>query len=153
MAKQKKEEQNRMSVDAMTAITKVVIDCSRDQDAELWEKSVVREFGSRLGMALAEMESDFEKHKEENPTVREYFAEALAQIMSIPSLIPKGVSVGKRVQECLVNLWNIALKALDKFVSEHKDALMIKSWSLGATVGFPIAVAGTFSVTFEGQPG
>lgn len=138
-----------MVIEAASEIIEVIVDSKGDQGVEVWEREVIRDIGSRIQIAMVEMESNFEKHIKENPTVMEYFIQALAQIQSIPSFIPKGVVFGKRAQEFLVHIWTIGLQFLDNFVRKHKDILHIDNWSIGATVGFPIGAAGMFSVTFK----
>ncbi len=138
-----------MGFQVVNEINGIVVDCKRDPDVEVWEREIVRDFGSRLQVALAEMEGDFEKHKDENPTVREYFIDALAQLQSIPSLIPKGMVLGKHAQECILHVWTIGLKFVDAFVKEHQKELAIDSWSIGASAGFPVGLAAMFSVTFK----
>lgn len=140
---------DRMEMQAVNEINEVIVDCKRDPEIEVWEREIVRDFGSRLQVALVEMESDFAKHKGANPTVREYFIDALAQLQAIPSLIPRGLALGKHAIEFLLRAWTIGLKFIDAFIKKNKEALSIDSWSIGASTGFPSGVAATFSVSFK----
>ncbi len=138
-----------MRTQTVNDINEVIVKSKRDPEVEMWEREEIRNFGSRLQIVLAEMESDFEKHKGENPTVRELFIDALAQLQAIPSLVPKGIILGKRSVEFLLRVWTIAVNFLDAFIKEHKEALQIDSWTIGATTGFPSGVAATIAVTFK----
>ena len=102
-----------------------IVDCKQDPKVEVWEREIVRDFGSRLQVALEEMTKDYEEHRDENPTVREYFFGVLSQIQGIPASLPRGISLGARAVDWLLKIWNIALKWIDAFIKEHKKASVI----------------------------
>jgi len=134
---------------AVTDINGAIIECKRNPEIEVWEREIVRDFGSRLQVVLGEMEKDFEEHKNENPLVRELFVTALALFQSIPSLLPRGIQFSKATEASLMRIWTIGLNFLDSFVKKNKELLTVHSWSLGANVGFPIGVSAMFAVTFK----
>ena len=70
-------------------ITSLLVDAQYDPTVEVWEREIIRDFGSRLQVALADVERSYEEQKDENPTVREYFVGAFSRLQGIPSAIPR----------------------------------------------------------------
>lgn len=130
-------------------ISELIVDCRYDPNIEVWEREVIRDFGSRIQVSLGELTRGYERYKDENPALREHFIEAFARLQGIPASMPTGITLGTRAKERLNALWSIGLTHVEDFVREHKEALKIESWSVGAAVSFPIGISGMLSVTFK----
>jgi len=137
-----------MGDSAIDEISELIVDCQHDRNIEVWEREAIRDFGSRVQIALGDLARSYEKYKDENPALREHFVEALARFQGIPASIA-GITLGTRAKERLNALWSIGLMHVEGFMREHKEALKIESWSVGAAVSFPIGISGMLSVTFK----
>lgn len=138
-----------------TKLNKIVVEVESDPKVEAWEVDLVRDFASRVSVVLTRLES-FEEvassPEESNPPLRDKFNEILTRFLSIPS------SIGARMARMTVRteaigyfqkIWNLGLESIRKTLEENGEELRIENWGVSMSVGFPMGISGTISVTFE----
>ncbi len=82
-----------------------------------------------------------------NSEIRKKFKELLNRFLSLPVSMP-GLWEGMGNRK-LNEVWGYGLEAVTAFLERRARVVGVKSWSVGATVGFPTGVSGTITVNFE----
>ena len=82
-----------------------------------------------------------------NLEIRKKFKELLNLFLSLPVSMP-GLWEGMGNRK-LNEIWGYGLEAVTGFLERRARVVGVKSWSVGATVGFPTGVSGTITVNFE----
>lgn len=79
------------------------------------------------------------------------FSDAFKGLLALfHDLARGGVSVTGRVPVHMLNrIWRQGIAAITSFLKRHAADVMVDSWRIGATVGFPLGVSGTVTVNFR----
>ena len=121
---------------------------------DLGEYGVVIDFETRIRQIvneLEELEKEIEKKgvSSPDPMFRDSFKSMLERLHSVAfNAIGGGVKT-RLAKESLEAVWNQALLAITSFLERRAKAIGVESWSLAASVGFPMGVSGTVSVNFR----
>jgi len=140
-------------------IIRVAYNYREDPRIRSWERDILEDFAKEMTMVLAEIEELKARIEESrasparvNPDLLRRFKDILHRFLAIPTWIGSrtaAIRVEGKATEYLQKIWISGLRAIENFIENYKEELAVESWGISASVGFPLGLSGTISVTFK----
>lgn len=118
------------------------------------EFGLVLDFNMQIKNTVNQLEAIEKKIEAEginspDPAIRDSFKSFLGILHSIVYYPIGGHVMTVAAKEGLQKIWNFAILAITSFLERRAEAVGAENWSLAASIGFPMGVSGTVSVTFR----